>query len=226
MESIIWIIPLFLSLTLLRFQCSGLGFECSQFEEIMVYIIIIILFVISIFLFLSNYNKLYFDSNHLILANKLNKKIIIDINKFPQIYIKRETYIFFNPNYNYDSSERKKYILHIKQDNNEIAINIQSIGSKKVQLLLNNIKTTSMQNIPSSQLNSFLSEKEKTIDTKTNDSSKFLSKLIICTLLIVLFYYLSTITSRDISHILGGLCAFGFVFDIFVLIELIDNRKK
>lgn len=236
----IWFLPLFI---LLGFSSNLRVLQIlTDSESIIIYIIALFFFVLSIFVVLSQSYKLYFDNNNLILRNKLNKRIVIDINRYPRIYIRHQIY----NSYNHVSEHYRKthrYDLHIEQDNNDIVLDISTIGSKKIKLLLDNFETKERQDITDSQWQessnekektfsnyiSFLSKQEKIIGVKNSNNMKIInnsnlmSKFIICTLIIIISFYLSTITSTDLSNFFLTISAFGFLFDLFVLISLVEK---
>lgn len=158
MMSYIWLFPV----------CIILGFILNQnmlqilddSHKVIAFIELFSVIGIAILGFLCESYTVYFEDNSLIFKNKLNKKKIIDINKYPRIYIR------YRKNYSYDSDnrryqQREEYDLHIEQNNNIIILDIRIIGGEKVSLLLDSFQMKEESEVSESQWQSSANEKEK-----------------------------------------------------------------
>ncbi len=113
---------------------------------------IAIFFIMAFFIrgVLSQICKIYFCKTGIILENKLNKRKIIDIEKYPRIYIKYKKYL------NYDNDLRRErntenYILCIEQNENKIELDIKEVGSDKIRRILNNFEMKKREDVTDSQ---------------------------------------------------------------------------
>jgi len=95
-------------------------------------VILVLGLVISIFLFLSNYYKISFTNESLIIKNKLGREKIFNINECPQVYSKE----IYRPR---TSFNRYVYYLCIQQSNIKVTFNISMCSNSKIYLLLNNL---------------------------------------------------------------------------------------
>lgn len=250
-KSYIWIFPLFILLGfILNF---GILQILSETERIMAYIVAIIVAILSVLGFLSQFYKLYFDDNNLILENKLNKRIVIDINRYPRIYIRHQVYDSYNHTTEMYET-RHRYDLHIEQDNDDIVLDIRTIGSNKIALFLKSIETKERQDINESQWQDSSSEKEKTFSNymtflskqekiigvkdssqkmRINNDSNIKKRFKICTILVIVAFILDYVVNfvfhvSDASifkNFFMGIGCFLGVFDFFFLVMLIDKGK-
>ena len=233
----------------------ALGINIIRIKNgIFAYIAIFFIMVFFIRGVLSQICKMYFCKTGIILENKLNKRKIIDIEKYPRIYIKYKKYL----NYDRDLRRERKtenYILCIEQNENKIELDIKEVGSDKIRRILNNFEMKKREDVTDSQwqesannkektflkYQKILSEQEKIIGVKDttqkiiiiNNSGKEKRNFIICTVLVVTSFILDYIARNVINvsvnsifnNFFSTLGVFFCIFDVYFLTKLVENGK-
>ena len=154
---------------LARFAVGFIVNEVSIFNNVFVKIIVDITTIFFIIAMVMSYyelkTELYFEDENIVFKNKLNKKIVIDINRYPRIYIKKSLYTTSNTTYSGAISSRvcESYDLHIEQDYKDLEISVDVIGAKKLKLFLDNLILKEKQESTNSQWECSFSPKEKKI---------------------------------------------------------------
>lgn len=246
-KSNIWIVPLIMVIAIIL-NLGLLQQVLVGAEMILVIIAGIIFTLCTIFGFLSQVYELYFDNYNLVLENKLGKREIIDVSRYPRIYIRQksyENYDRFTDTYN----REQEYLLYLEQDNKCIKLSINGIGTNKIKNILANFELKSSDEVTDEQWKEsasdkeriffkymyFLNEQEKVIGVK--DSSQkikikkdFLSKpkkgFFICTLVMLLFFGIEFMffkTRSNIGDFLMFAGCFLFVFDLMFFVKMIEE---
>lgn len=246
-KSYLWVIPL-----LIIVFNFGMLQILPKSEKIIAYTIVIMGAILSVIGFLSQCCKLYFDNNNLILINKLNKKIVIDISRYPRIYIRNRIYRGYDSDTGY--YETTYEYLHIEQNDKEIVLDIVKVGRDKIKLLLNNIETKERQEVTTSQWQNSSTEKEKTFsnyieflnkqekiigvkDTsqkiKLNNNVEEKKRLKICTILVMIAFALDCLlnfifqikNTSILKNFFMTVGVFLSIFDFYFLIMVIEKGK-
>lgn len=223
--------------------------------KIIAYIIAFVCPILSILDFLNQSYKLYFYDNNIILENKLNKQTIIDVNRYPRIYIKKQEHLRVTE---YSDWIEYTYFLHIEQDDNDIVFNMHGTKSTVIEFILNNIETKEKQDITESQWEEssskkeatlfkyikFLDKQEKIIGVKDSSKkmeiirdSKWKKKIKICTILLFMTFVIESLITTmfptmkqidryTLQNLLAGAIAFMFFADFLFLFQLVENRPN
>ena len=222
-------------------------------ERIFAYLLASIAILLSTLGFLSQFYRLYFDENDLILENKLHKRTVISFNQPARLYVIRELYKSFNPMTRCSTTE-SLYNLHIEQGSTTIVLDVTRIGNHKIALFLDSIQTKEKQDSDHFQYQdssnnaqknfsdyvTFLYHQGNILDVKNSSqtikisNSPNLKKAITtCTLLsiisFVLEYGLNFIFPVSNDSIFRSLFlsigVFLALFDFFLIITLLDRGK-
>lgn len=119
----------------------------------------IIVMSLSIIVYCTIQKTLYFDdNNNLILENKLKKKKIIDISKYPRIYIR------YKESYSLDRNIQW-YELHIEQNNIDIVLDIDFFNVTKIESFLDNLQTKELDEVSETEWELSENDKEKTFSS-------------------------------------------------------------
>lgn len=139
-KSYIFIIPL--AILIGAFSSLSIFNLLPPLIKIIATIIIFITMIITILAILSQWYQIYFNDTNLILQNKLKKKKIIDIAKYPIIYVISCEHTMYNPSTQYDYIS-KSYDLYIEQNDIKIKLDVDAVGGNKIDRLINNLEMKS-----------------------------------------------------------------------------------
>lgn len=146
-----WAFPLIISSSSILVLISLFVFIPIYFR-VMLLLIFLISLLFTIYSFLSNSCSFYFDDHYLVLENKLKKKNVIDINKYPRIYIRQR--IFDSYNRVHDRYEIKEcYFVYIEQNNNQFIFDMHRCGNDNICKLFDSIETKSKSNCSTEEWN-------------------------------------------------------------------------
>lgn len=123
-----------------------------------IFIVASIVLVLAILKFLNGSYKIYYEDNNLIFENKLGKKNIFDISKYPRVYISYKIYTTYKQRLEL-YKEVEVYRLHIEQKDNNIGLNLDS---KKIRMLLDNLETKEKYEVDENIWNLSVNDREKT----------------------------------------------------------------
>lgn len=204
--------------------------------------------LLALFIFLSQSYTIYFENDRILLKNKLNKEKILDLTKYPRIYMKYEetdTYDSSNE-YSYTS---KDYHLCLQQNNTNIILNIEFLGSKKLATFLHNLQMKNKEEVTLEQWQSsasneeetffhyfdFLAKQERIVGIKypklnfkimNNDNLKL--KVLICSLLAIISFGISYLIKNnlDLAKVFVTISVFLIVADLFLITQIAEKWKN
>lgn len=159
MDSYIWLIPLGITVGI-SLQLFG---WLPDFEKAIYPILRVVFAIITIYSFLSNIIEISFRDNCLIYKNKLGKRKVFDISRYPRIYTRS----------GYCSTVRDHAIvgevpdeinekLYIEQDNIKISISLGSFPTRKLASLIYNLKLKEKEDCRNGEWDCSYSPREKT----------------------------------------------------------------
>ena len=182
-NSYMWIFPFFIYLYIFIQIC--LGDLKSSAINIFFAILFGIATILTFLSFIGQFTVIYFKDDKLILKNKLNKKQIIDIDKYPRISVKDAN------EWKYDKLKKifefvcASYV-YISQGENDIILDTGKIRNKKVLNFLNNFEIKEKNEISDEKLElpenlkekrmlnliDFLIDKKKIVGVKKKEKMK------------------------------------------------------
>lgn len=225
--------------------------KIMKFPEITINILFILLMLLSLFVFLGQSYTLYFKDNTILLKNKLNKKKVLEIARYPRIYMRYKEMDSYDST-NMRSYTSKYYNLCLQQNDVNIVFDIELLGSKKLSILLNNLQMKNREDVTLEQWQSSATVKEKTFSdyfhfldkqkriTGVKDSNLNLKimnnknlklKLLICFLFTIISFLISyflgcVINNLDLSNIFLTISAFLMLADLFFIIQIAEKWKS
>lgn len=158
-KSYAWLFPLIITLSIL-INIGNFNIILSNSEKVIGLIIFAVSILSTIILFCSESCKIYFEEDYLILENKLRKKKIFDINKYPRIYIRRRVY-WVNLNNSRGYEQKETYDLYIEQNNELLTLDIKTCGYEKIQQFIENLEMKSHQNSTEQEWKFSVNDREK-----------------------------------------------------------------